>query len=124
MASLAWADDFSYKYLYRLLDLARASFVVHPISEASPGATSVLLRHDIDVSVERALPVAELEAQLGLRATYAVMTASPLYDVRSRKSRQSVHRLTGLGHELGLHFHAHEDRPALEEDVARACGEL
>ena len=99
-------------------------FAVRPISEASPGISAVLIRHDIDVSLEQAQPIAEIEASLGLRATYAIMTSTPLYDIREPRNRQLMHRLTSLGHEIGLHFDAHDDQLGTEEDVMAACETL
>jgi hypothetical protein len=109
---LPWASEFTYAYLRRILTIAADRFSVRPVSEApAVGATGepvLLLRHDIDVSLPAALPVAALEAELGLRATYMVMTTNPLYQVESEGSRGDLRRLVESGHEIGLHFDPHD----------------
>ncbi len=128
----SWSEDFSYGYLTRLLETARDHYEVLPVSEAAqadrPGVLA--LRHDVDVSVERALPVAEIEADLSLRATYMVMTRSPFYRVESGDIARALRQVLGMGHELGLHFDPRSEdgsrasgRP-LEEALAEARAEL
>jgi hypothetical protein len=105
----AWAADFSYDYFRRLLRTARAHFDVYPVAEApralaAGGRPTLILRNDVDVSLERALRLAEVEHALGARATYMVMTNSPLYDVDAPASRAILAEMLALGHEVGLHF--------------------
>ena len=105
----AWAADFSYAYFRRLICTAQAHFDLHTVAEApaalrAGGRPKLILRNDVDVSLTRALRLAEVEAELGARATYMVMTNSPLYAVDAPASRAVLRRLTALGHEVGLHF--------------------
>jgi hypothetical protein len=133
----AWAADFSYDYFRRLLRTALAHFDVHSVAEAPQAILAatrpvLLLRNDVDVSLERALRLAEVEAELGARATYMVMTNSPLYDLDAPESRAVLARLIGLGHEVGLHFDfehpAQRDAGASAADVepaiVAACARL
>jgi hypothetical protein len=120
-SSRPWAADFTYAYLRRMLSFARDRFSVRPVGEAPPPGTTtdpvLLLRHDIDVSLAAAVAVAEIEAELGLRATYMVMTTNPLYEAESDASRACLRRLVDNGHEIGLHFDSHnlgEDDPSPE----------
>ena len=64
----------------------------------------VILRHDIDFSLEKALPMAELENKLGVKSTYFVLVTSDFYNVFSKNSRQQLKRIMSLGHEIGLHY--------------------
>lgn len=65
-----------------------------------------LLRHDVDVSMEFALRMAQLEAELGVKSTFFVMFRSPLYNLMSRHSSGALREIVRLGHEIGLHFDA------------------
>jgi hypothetical protein len=65
-----------------------------------------LLRHDVDVSMEYALEMAQLEARLGVRATYFVMLRSPMYNLFGRRSSSALREIVALGHDLGLHYDA------------------
>lgn len=127
----SWDGDFSYDYLGRLYAALQARFRPAVLSEiAEPGTGRVFVRHDIDLSLARALPLARLENARGLRATYHVMLDSPFYDVRTEASRAALAELAALGHEVGLHYDVVARRmreaPAVERDadIARAAEEL
>lgn len=64
----------------------------------------VILRHDIDQSIEAALKLAQLEAKEDVCSTYFVLLTSDFYNVASAKSLQSLRAMHALGHEIGLHF--------------------
>lgn len=102
-----WAGDFSFAYLRRLLTAAREAGELRLLGDGAPAADAqrtVFVRHDIDLSLERALAVADVEAQLDVRATYLLMVQSPLYSLEEPTSRELLRRLTSLGHEVGLHM--------------------
>src|SRR5207244_1537073 len=76
-----------------------------------------LLRHDVDLSLEAALELAELEAELAAPATYFVMTESVFYNLASRAGERALERLRELGHRVGLH--AVHPRAELDERFDR-----
>lgn len=65
-----------------------------------------LMRHDIDTSLKCALEMGEIEAELGVSATYFLMLRSPAYNLFSRYAFDVINRLKELGHEIALHFDA------------------
>jgi hypothetical protein len=69
--------------------------------EPEPG--DLLLRHDVDLSLDAAIRMAELEAELGARATYFLMTQSVFYNLGSSEGRRALNRLRELEHGVGLH---------------------
>ena len=72
-----------------------------------PGERPVLvLRHDLDGPLKGAQAKAELEAEVGVHATYFVQTASDFYTLLSVSNRALLRRLVDLGHEVGLHYDA------------------
>jgi hypothetical protein len=76
--------------------------------EPQPG--DLLLRHDVDLSLDAALALAELEADAGAHATYFLMTRSVFYNLASSEGEQALERLRALGHRVGLHaVHPHLD---------------
>lgn len=88
----------------------------------------VRLRHDVDLSVERALRTARIEAELGVRATYFVLLTSPLYNPLEAETRDLIREIEALGHDVGLHFSTHEywstdDPPEAAELEARVDDE-
>ena len=64
----------------------------------------VLIRHDVDFSLEKALEMAKIESQLNVRSSYFVLITSPFYNIHEKKSRQIIKEILELGHKIGLHF--------------------
>lgn len=64
----------------------------------------VILRHDVDFSLEAALQFAELECKEGIQSTYFILLATPFYNPFHRKSRFIVEAIRDMGHDIGLHF--------------------
>ena len=95
--------DFSIVHYRELLAAAQsggyewASFDRHP----RPG--DVFLRHDVDLSLEAALELARIEHELGVRATYLLMTESVFYNLDSHVGRYAQRQLRQWGHAVGLH---------------------
>ena len=71
--------------------------------DGPPAPGDVLLRHDVDLSLEAALAMAELEAEEGATTTYLLMTQSVFYNLASREGEAALDRLRVLGHRVGLH---------------------
>jgi len=86
-----------------LLDAAKAGGYRFATFEAEPQPGDVLLRHDVDLSLEAALELGRLERDAGVRATYFLMTESVFYNLDSALGRETLGELRGLGHAVGLH---------------------
>lgn len=105
MQKVIWADNFSYAYLRRLFEVALPKFEMRLLGDglsSDAGSTQIFIRHDVDVSIDRALALAEFQAIHGVRATYMFMPHSRLYDVR--RCASELKRFVALGHEVALHF--------------------
>ncbi len=63
----------------------------------------LLLRHDVDFQPEAALALAEIEAKLGVSASYFVGFFM-YYNADWEPNKEIFRRLIGLGHEVGLHY--------------------
>ena len=93
----------------RMLDAARDYRFVHFDHEPQPG--EIFLRHDVDLMLDAAVGMAELEAERDVSATYFLMTRSVFYNLDSREGEEALRRLRELGHGVGLHaVHPHVDR--------------
>ena len=96
-------------------------------ADAEPQQQHLILRHDLDMSLEAALPIAETERGLGLRACYFVLVRTEMYNLFSARSHDLLRMLTGLGHEIGLHLDASlygNDAAKLQKAAAMECGVL
>jgi hypothetical protein len=123
-----WAGDFTYGFLRELFGIARERGDVRLLAEGVD-APGVVVRHDIDLSLERAVAVGAVEHEAGVRATFLVMVDSPLYDLDDAASRAALAELREQGHDVGLHMDLgpRGEVPGLEvEDVSpevAACRE-
>ena len=86
-----------------LLDAARAGDYRFAHFDDVPERGDLLLRHDVDLSLDAALRMAELEAEQDATATYFLMTESVFYNLASSEGVAAIARLRELGHRVGLH---------------------
>lgn len=96
--------DFTEEEYHRLLVAAREQWRFVSFREALAGAPGCLWRHDVDFSVHRALRLATLEAQAGVRATYFILLHSPFYNALEPAVATRIRRIHELGHDIGLHM--------------------
>jgi hypothetical protein len=71
--------------------------------DREPRAGDLILRHDVDLSLEAALVMAEAEAEEGAWSTFFLMTRSSFYNLASKEGERAVARLRELGHRIGHH---------------------
>ena len=103
---------FDLPHYRELLEAANGGGYRFALFDHEPRAGDLFLRHDVDLSLEAALRMAELEAELGARATYFLMTRSVFYNLAADAGERTLARLRELGHAVGLHAvwpHAERD---------------
>jgi hypothetical protein len=74
--------------------------------DADPAQRHLILRHDIDMSLDAAVAMARLENRIGVASTYFVLLRTEFYNVFSSRGSEAVRTIQDLGHEVGLHFDA------------------
>lgn len=75
-----------------------------PMNELSSlGRDCIFLRHDVDFSLELAVPMASVEAEMGVASTYYVLLSGP-YNPCSMVSIGVMRDLRMMGHSIGLHY--------------------
>jgi hypothetical protein len=94
---------FDLAHYRELLEAAKAGGYRFAFFDREPHAGDLLLRHDVDLSLDGALALAELEAEAGAAATYFLMTRSVFYNLASAEGVRALSRLRELGHHVGLH---------------------
>ena len=94
---------FDLEHYREILEGARAGGYRFRTFEAGPQPGDLFLRHDVDLSLEAALQMAELERQHGVQATYLLMTESVFYNLASSEGVAAIERLRELGHVVGHH---------------------
>lgn len=130
----AWNADFSYSYLKKLYSKIRNQYRISLFHEAQSlfleTSKLAFIRHDLDVSLQRALPLAIAENEWGIVSTYHVMMTSPFYKINKPESRDMISQIQSLGHEVGLHYDIEargmKNAPPTvrERDIIQCCNEL
>lgn len=70
----------------------------------SPTGRHLVLRHDIDNSIEQALRVARLDAEAGCTASIFVRVHARGYNLLDLPSLRILREFEQMGHEVGLHL--------------------
>jgi hypothetical protein len=103
MTAGAASCGFSLEHYRELLAAASAGGYRFSFFDHSPEAGDLLLRHDVDLSLDAALRMAALEAEEGIPSTYFLMTQSVFYNLASPEGLRALNGLRELGHRVGLH---------------------
>jgi len=99
-------SDFTTENYGRLVDIAkeRFTFISYPSVKENHDKNFILWRHDIDVSVHRAVKFAEIEAKKDVQTTYFIHLHNAMYNAFELEIVECIKRIKSLGHHLGLHF--------------------
>ena len=93
---------FSFNEYLKILKTYKKRFVKFHEAEKE---SFVILRHDVEYSVNRALKIAELESQNSVSSTFFFKVSSNVYNIFSRISIDKINKIKELGHDIGLHFY-------------------
>lgn len=92
----------AYKHLIK--SLSETGYTITGYDNYEGYEKVAILRHDIDMDIHKALEMARLEFELGVRSTYYVLLSSDLYNALSKNSIAYLKEILSLGHSVGLHF--------------------
>jgi len=95
--------DFSLAHYRELLQSAKAGGYRWAGFDRPPERGDLILRHDVDLSLDGALAMAELEAKEGAWSTWFLMTRSVFYNLSSKEGAAAIERLRSLGHRVAHH---------------------
>ena len=73
---------------------------------------SLLIRHDIDMSLDQALEIAKTENDVGISSCFFIRLHAKFYNALSVDSKKKMNIMEDMGHRIGLHF---------EEDFYDTC---
>jgi len=96
-------------YAALLQRFTQIGYEVRSIHNFSPDKPHLILRHDVDICLNRAYKLAQIEAELGYHAIYYVLPSSPFYNVLSIENSNLIRKISELGHEIGLHLELEGD---------------
>lgn len=99
------AFDPSYDTYRRILKNIKKSGKCMDYWEALKSEEFLILRHDIEFSVERAFLMAMIEKEEGISSTYFLQIKSNAYNPFSERNRDLLMKMIDAGHHIGLHYH-------------------
>ena len=109
--------DFTVDNYRKILSKALMQFGVADYGNIPWDERFLLWRHDCDCSMERALRLAEVEAQEGMQGTYFVNIHCEFYNILENSQSRIVEKICSLGHSLGVHFDAEFYKTASESQL-------
>lgn len=97
--------EFTYSAYKKLLELLQNSGYKDVLYDTwgNYGKT-VILRHDVDLSIKMAIPFSKIEKEMGMEAIYFFLLNTDFYNIASDSSRKLIDKICRNGGKIGLHF--------------------
>ncbi len=95
---------FSYNDYREIIRLVKETGRACTYEEALTRDEWVIVRHDVEYSVDRAYALSRVEDSCDFRSTYFFQWTNNSYNVLSRKNRDLLTDMHERGHHIGLHF--------------------
>ena len=97
--------DFTYTGYVELINmLKKKNYVFSNFEDCLNYNKIVILRHDIDNTLEKALKIARIEYDNGVISTYFVLLSTNFYNIFSKESYKILEEIISMSHKIGLHF--------------------
>lgn len=97
--------NFTYSEYKRMIEIAlQMGYNMSFYDNIDSHDKAIILRHDIDFDLEKALKIARLEYSLGVSSTYFVLLSTDFYNIFSKKSVGILNQILEMNHQIGLHF--------------------
>lgn len=96
--------DFTEEHYREILRIATAKLTFIRFDELNEANNAALWRHDVDVSPQRALALANIEIQEGVKSTFFFMLSSAFYNILEPENIEIVQKIANMGHAIGIHF--------------------
>lgn len=110
-------SDFTTNQYIELLRLAKKSYEFVGYGGRKPISKYVFWRHDVDLSLNRAARLAQIEHDEGVRTTYFLNPHCEFYNLFEKGQAQIIKKILSLGHDVGLHFDVGFYQIENEEDL-------
>lgn len=97
--------EFTYKWYEQLIKSAKnKGYFFCDYSNYKQLDKFIILRHDIDFSIKKAVEMAKIEKELGISSTYFILMFTNFYNIGGKEERYLINEIISLGHNVGLHF--------------------
>lgn len=112
-------EDCCFEQYSKLLSLLKESGKYMDYSEAFHSDEFIVLRHDIEFSVQRAYNLSLVETRNGMCSSYLVQFTNNAYNAFSSRNLGMLKEMIRNGHKVGLHYHRNgiEDLEEVKRDI-------
>lgn len=102
----------TYDEYKNILNIVRNTKKLCTFEEACKKDKFILLRHDIEFSVEKAYQMAQIEYNAGVRSAYFIQIENDSYNAFSDVNTRLIREIHDMSHEIGLHYRQGGDNNA------------
>ena len=95
---------FSFDDYRKIITLIQESGRTATYAEAMTRDDFILMRHDVEYSVERAFALSEVETEMGFSSYFFFQWTNNSYNILSKKNRDLLTIMHEKGQHIGLHF--------------------
>lgn len=95
---------FSYADYEEIIRIIKETGRSMKYQEAIKSDSFVIMRHDVEYSVERAYELAKVEKNMDFTSTYFFQWTNNTYNILSKKNMELIREMREWGHQIGLHF--------------------
>ena len=97
-------QDFTEQHYRKILKVAKEHYKFIFYDSKTITKPHIILRHDIDASVHRALKIAKIENEYGIKSTFFLRIHSEFYNLFEKDITEKIYEIIKLKHKIGLHF--------------------
>ena len=111
-------------YIKLISDLKDLNYNFVSYNEVNKLERNIVLRHDIDMSIDLAYDMALIERDMGVSSHYFILVRSGLYNIFEPETSDKLNKIVEFGHSVGLHLDASiycDDRSGLEKYAEYEC---
>ena len=95
---------FSYDDYREIIKAIQESGRAKNYREALGSDEFVIMRHDVEYSVDRAYDLSLVESEMGFTSTWFFQWTNNSYNILSRRSKAKINDMHDRGHVIGLHY--------------------
>ena len=97
-------DMFSYEEYKEIIQIIKESGRMANFKQARGKDQFIIMRHDVEFSVDRAFALSKLELSMDFTSTYFFQWTNNSYNILSKRNMDMIRYMHERGHEIGLHF--------------------
>jgi len=97
-------EDFTEANYKKIIKKAKEKYEFVFYDKVTSEKKLAVWRHDVDISMHRALALAKVEHEAGVKATYFLQLSSPYYNLFEEEIKKIVYEILKRGHQVGVHF--------------------